>query len=154
MPAATEHRYLLAVDVPPTEAGKLRDALEGESLGLADRFGAAWLAAQIDAARIEVDTRAPSQWHDFAHDLEVLSLYLTPPVVGHEVEVGGGAVRAWRVSARRGEVVRVALHAHLDDDGDVVLGEPDLRDAKRRWHTFPDWIQSWLRGVHPELRDA
>jgi hypothetical protein len=144
-------RYLLKVHIPGTEAAILRDALDGEAFGLRDRLGADELERQIEGFELAVDRMAGARWDDFAHDIEVLSLYLTDDVSGIEIQVGE-ELRGWRLIGHRGEVVRLEIEVAWDESGQVVeLGSEIVAALAKRWSELPDWIKEGMRAKHGDL---
>lgn len=117
--------YLLDVHVPGTEAAILLDALAGEPFGLRDRLGSEELERQIAEFELHVDRVSEKRWEDFEHDIEILSLYLTPNVEGTEIRIedgkGGPSVQAWRIVAKSGEAVRLELEVRWDPEQQAIL---------------------------------
>jgi hypothetical protein len=145
--SAARWRYRLRADIHPTDARVLVDALDGEPFGLNAHLGAEAVRQMIDAFVIEVDEESDERWDDFANDLSILSVYLTQQqIVGHEIEIGA-ELRGWKILARRGETVRVAIDVWRDpDDGTLVLGEEDEEALAAQWPSLPEWARASL---HP-----
>jgi hypothetical protein len=150
-------RYLLKIDIHPTDAAILKDALDGERFGLRERLGAREIERQIDAFELNVDVRTLERWDDFEHDIETLSVYLSDDIVGKEIEVepsaGAPLVRAWKIAGRRGEVVRLRLEAGWDArDASIVLGEEDRDELEKRWPDLPEWVRDAMHLKPPDTR--
>ncbi|HZO14253.1 MAG TPA: hypothetical protein VFB62_13370 [Polyangiaceae bacterium] len=156
-PDAKPHwRYLLHVEIHPTDAAVLKDALEDEPFGLKKRLGAAELNRQIDHFEISVDAHSLERWDDFDHDIEILSVYLSEYIEGTEIHVqptkGAPVLHAWKVVGRRGEVVRLEREVHWEDES-IVLGDEHLEPLKKRWASFPEWVRDAMRLKYPRLRE-
>jgi hypothetical protein len=156
-PEAKPHwRYLLHVEIHPTDAAVLRDALEDEPFGLKKRLGAAEIDRQIDAFEISVDAQSLERWDDFDKDIEILSVYLSEYIEGTEIQVeptkGAPVLHAWKIVGRRGEVVRLEREVSWDEQS-IVVGEEELAPLKKRWASFPEWVRDAMRLKHPHLRE-
>ena len=155
--AQTHYRYRLHVDVEPTDAPVLKDALEDEPFGLRERYGLEEIHRQLDEHALLFEAASVERWTDFDSDLEVLSVYLSQYIVGFEVEVrptaGAPLLRAQKVVACRGEVVRlqaaVVWHAR---EQQLELREEELSDVVARWNEFPEWLRNAMRIKYPSTR--
>jgi hypothetical protein len=157
-PTGKRFRYLLSVEIHPTDAAVLRDALEDEPFGLKKRMGAAALNRQIDAFEISVDTVSTERWEDFDKDIEILSVYLSEYIEGTEIEIedtaGAPVLHAWKIVGRRGEVIRLEREVQWDaKESAIVIGEEALKPLEKRWKSLPEWVRDGMRAKHPHLRD-
>lgn len=148
--------YRLHVDIEPTDALVLRDALEDEPFGLKNRFGAWALNKQIEDFELSINADSEMRWDDFESDIEVLSIYLSQYIVGHEIRVeptaGAPLLDGWKVIGRRGEVERLRVDLSWDvREQRVVIGDEDMHDLVDRWAALPEWLQSALRLKYPRL---
>lgn len=155
--AQPHFRYRLQVDVEPTDAPVLKDALEDEPFGLRERYGLAEVHRQLDEHNLFFEAASLSRWDDFDSDLEVLSIYLSQYIVGFEVSVrptaGAPLLRAYKVVACRGELVRLEAEVVWQPrEQSIELGEEDLGDLVRRWNDFPEWLRNAMRFKHPATR--
>lgn len=148
-------RYIVRIHVPGTEAAILRDALEGEPVGLATRLGEGELERQIRELEIDVDEVSDERWDDFARDLEIMSLYLTSNVEGIEIQIDDGPeLRGFELIARRGEVVRLEVEVGWNaQEQSLVIGEEKLDALESQWSSLPDWIRTAMLAKHPELAE-
>ena len=138
------YRYQLTADIPPTELAKVKDALAGEPLALADLVGAQELQRQLDALRVSVDVVRSQRWTAFPKDIEILSTYLSTTVVATEIESGPERVRAWRHIGRGGEVVMIALDAERTPDGSLDVRGENQEALAMQLPDLPRWAQSML----------
>jgi hypothetical protein len=157
MPSDKPHwLYKLHLEIHPTDAAVLRDALEDEPFGLRKRMGAAALNRMIEAFDIHIDSTSAERWEDFEKDIEILSIYLSEYISGTEIQVeptkGAPILHAWKIVGRRGEVVRLELEASWDGK-EVVLGEEEIGPLEKRWASFPEWVRDAMRLKHPHLRE-
>lgn len=154
--AKHHYRYRMRVDVEPVDARMLRDALEDEPFGLRERYGMAEIERQLEAFELVVDTSSMERWDDFGSDLEIVSVYLSQYVVGHEIEVsptkGAPRLRAWKIVACRGESVRLDCDVLWDHrEGRVELHDENLEAVVDRWAELPEWLRNALRLKYPKL---
>jgi hypothetical protein len=151
-PSGSRWRYRLHVDINPTDAAVLRDAIDGEPFGLVKRFGLDEIRRMIDAFAIEVDAESDERWLELDNDVAILSLYLSQEqITASEIQVAP-ILRAWRLVGRRGQTVRLDLEVGLDaKDGAIVLGEEDVDALEARWATLPEWARASLRHKFPDL---
>jgi hypothetical protein len=151
------YRYELHVEVPPTEAAVLSDALEGEDLSLRDRLGEPVFRAQLAAEEIAIDEVVEAPWVEFAHDIEVLSTYLSVLIRGREIIVSheGGAtlVSGALFLGRRGELVRLPLSLSWDASHEKVVDHGVDEAAARKLDDLPDWVAG-SPGVFPRIAAA
>lgn len=150
------YRYRMQVDVEPVDARMLRDALEDEPFGLRERYGMAEIERQITDFELVVDTSSMERWDDFQSDLEILSVYLSQYVTGHEIEVvptrGAPLLKAWKLVACRGESVRLDCDVLWDPrEGRVDLHGENLEAVVDRWSDLPEWLRNALRLKYPKL---
>jgi hypothetical protein len=151
------HRYDLNVEVPPTEASVLVDALDGEPLSLKNRLGPAALRSQIETEqRIHVQVLSDDAWPDFENDIRTLSVYLSEPISGREVYVEPGdpepVLRGWLVLGRRGESARVPLRLVWNEDANALEDRGVDHDSLNPpWEELPAWVRDALG---PERRAA
>jgi hypothetical protein len=155
--AQTHYRYRLRVEVEPTDASVLKDALEDEPFGLRQRYGLAEIHRQLDEFELVFEAASAARWEDFDSDLEVLSVYLSQYIVGFEVHVrptaGAPLLRAQKVVACRGEVVRLEADVLWQPrEQEIELGQEELTDLVRRWEAFPEWLRNAMRIKHPRTR--
>ena len=157
-PSATPHfRYQLEVDVEPTDAPVLKDALEDEPFGLRERYGMQMLRDQLDEHALHIASSSTERWDDFEGDLEILSIYLSQYIVGYEVHVrptaGAPLLSAWKIIARRGEVLRVEAEVTWNAPSrSVEVGDEDLARIVDRWQELPEWMRNAMRIKYPHLR--
>jgi len=149
-------RYRMRVDVEPVDARMLRDALEDEPFGLRERYGMAEIERQLGEHELVVSTSSTERWEDFTSDLEIVSVYLSQYVVGHEIEVtptkGAPILNAWKIVACRGESVRLDCDVLWDHrQGRVELHDENLEGIVERWSELPEWLRNALRLKYPRL---
>ncbi|MFP6685837.1 MAG: hypothetical protein VB934_14040 [Polyangiaceae bacterium] len=121
---ASHYRYLLDVEIHPTDAAVLRDGIDGEEFGLRTRLGAKVLSRQIDEFQLKVDTMSVERWGDFEHDIEILSVYLSQAIEGREVHVEFTGtepkIEGWKIIGRRGSTERLAIDVYWDAASDEI----------------------------------
>ena len=97
----------------------------------------------------------------FPDDVAALSAYLFQIVTGVEVAermvdaTTTDDARAWKITARRGEWVKVPLLVEEAEPG-IFHADPDREDTEviaAQWNTYPRWFQDGMRYKYPLLRD-
>ena len=150
-------RYHLALEIDAIDAPVLVDALEDEPCLIRDRIGRREIERRIREGLLDFHAMSLERLDGFERDIATFSVYLSSYVVGREIEVrptlGAPLVRGWKIVARQGEVVRLALDlgwsAH---DESIVDADEDVADVAGRWAELPEWMQNAMRIKHPRLR--
>jgi hypothetical protein len=152
-PSVLGWHYRLRVDIHPTDAGVLRDALDGEPFGLIRHLGEEEVRRMIDSFALDVDAQSAERWDDFEGDISILSVYLSQTeIVGHEIHARADGLSAWRIVGRRGETIRFDLSPSWDEqEGAIVLGDEDVKALEARWSDLPEWARASLARKFPEL---
>ncbi len=148
--------YRLHVDIEPTDAPVLRDALEDEPFGLRYRIGQHALNRQLSEYELSVNAHSSQRWDDFDKDIEVLSVYLSQYIVGYEMQVrptaGAPLLDGWKVVGCRGEVVRLLIGLEWNArEEQVVIHQEDIADLTKRWEQLPEWLRNAMRLKYPRL---
>lgn len=153
----TRYTYQLQVDISGDERGTIHDALEDEPFAIREVLGNPALEAMIDAGEILFVRTLDAPFAEFERDIGTLSVYLSQYIIGREIQIeetpGAPVLRGWKVVGRQGETARLALDLDWDARAQKVVDhDEDVRDARARWATFPEWLRTALRAKHPELR--
>jgi hypothetical protein len=154
-------RYHARIDASGTDRQNLPDCLEGEDLACFQFQDRETCYEQIRAGEWTIAGAFAEPYVAFPQDLAIVSLYLFQIVKGVEISERYVSrdkvddVRAWKVVARRGEWVKVALQVGRDDLGafHVNADEEDLEVVRARWADYPLWFHDGMRRKHPTLRD-
>ncbi len=149
--------YELHVDISGDERGTVRDALEDEPFAIRDRVGNAALEEMIEAGELVFEQTLDAPFAEFERDIDTLSVYLSQYIIGREIWIeetpGAPVLKGWKVVGRQGETARLALDLDWDHRAQKVIDhDEDVRDARARWASLPEWLRSALRAKHPELR--
>jgi len=157
----TVWRYHMQVEVTGTDRQSLPDCLEAEHLALFGVDAREEVYRQLREGSYTFRATFPEPLSPFPEDVAAFSVYLFQIVIGIEVaeryvdETTTDDVRAWKITARRGEWVKVPLVIDDSEPGrfDVDSDREDLEVVAARWNEYPRWFQDGMRFKYPKLRE-
>jgi membrane protease YdiL (CAAX protease family) len=156
----TVWRYHLAVELEGTDRQNLPLCFESEELALFQVVAREEVYRQLRSGRFLFADEFDDPFVAFPDDVAAFSAYLFQIVTGIEIserrtdESTIDDVRAWKISSRRGEWVKVPLVVqHLEGSSfDVDPDREDLEVLAARWDSYPRWFQDGMRFKYPSLR--
>jgi len=154
-------RYHLRLELDGTDRANLPDCLEGEELAIFAVVPREQVYAQLRDGVFVFQATFAEPLSPFPEDVAALSAYLFQVVTGVEVAerfVEDGTTddaRAWKITARRGEWVKVPLLVDESEPGrfDVDPDREDIEVIAAQWHSYPRWFQDGMRFKYPSLRE-
>jgi membrane protease YdiL (CAAX protease family) len=157
----TVWRYHLRLDLTGTDRHSLPDCLEEEQLAMFAVVPREEVYRQLREGRFVFGATFAEPFAPFPEDLAALSAYLFQIVTGVEVaerfvdEKHTDDVRAWKISARQGEWVKVPILVEETEPGrfDVDPDREDTEVVAAHWNDYPRWFQDGMRFKYPRLRE-
>ncbi|MEM8883965.1 MAG: CPBP family intramembrane glutamic endopeptidase [Planctomycetota bacterium] len=154
-------RYHLRVELTGTDRQTLPQCLEAEDLALFQAEPREEVYGKIHEGLFVFADEFDEPFVAFPDDIAAISTYLFQVVTGVEVaerrvsEDEVDDVRAWKITSRRGEWVKVPLLVEASVPGQFEV-DPDREDIEvvaARWSEYPRWFQDGMRFKYPSLRD-
>ena len=156
----TVWRYHLRLELTGTDRQSLPDCLESEALAIFGLMPREEVYRQLRDGLFVFQATFAEPLRAFPDDVAALSAYLFQVVRG--VEVAERLVdpqttddaRAWKITARRGEWVKVPLLVEESEPGrfDIDPDREDIDVIAAQWSTYPRWFQDGMRFKYPTLR--
>ncbi|MHC4939260.1 MAG: lysostaphin resistance A-like protein [Planctomycetota bacterium] len=157
----TVWRYHLQVEISGTDRMTLPECLEAEDLALFQIVPREEVYRRLADGVFDFSEAFDEPFIAFPDDIAAISTYLFQVVTGVEVaarmvdENTVDDMRAWKISSRRGEWVKVPLVVEESAPG-VFDVDPDREDTEvmaAHWDEYPRWFQDGMRFKYPTLRE-
>ncbi|MHC4847648.1 MAG: lysostaphin resistance A-like protein [Planctomycetota bacterium] len=157
----TVWRYHLRVEISGTDRMNLPDCLESEDLALFQVVAREEVYRELADGLFVFADEFQEPFIAFPDDVAAISTYLFQVITGVEVaermvdEETTDDVRAWKISSRRGEWVKVPLLVEETAPG-IFEVDPDREDLEvmaAHWSEYPRWFQDGMRFKYPALRE-
>jgi len=158
----TVWRYDLRVELTGTDRETLAECLEHEELALFRYMPREDVYEQFRGGMLVFTATFAEPFGAFPRDIATISTYLSETVIGLEAaerftdETTTDDVRAWKITAQRGEWVKVPLVVQPGPESGKFVVDPDKEDAEvlaAHWNDYPRWFQDGMRFKYPRLRD-
>jgi len=157
----TVWRYHLRVEITGTDRSTLPECLQAEELALFQIMPREEVERELRNGLLVFSAEFQEPFVAFPEDISAISTYLFQVVTGIEVAERmtdpetTDDVRAWKITSRRGEWVKVPLVVETSAPG-VFEVDPDREDLEvmaARWSGYPRWFQDGMRFKYPALRE-
>jgi len=154
-------RYHLRLELTGTDRQTLPECLEAEDLALFQVMPREAVYRDLRAGLLVFSEEFQEPFVAFPDDIAAISTYLFQIVTGIEVaermvdERTTDDVRAWKITSRRGEWVKVPLVVDESEPGvfEVDPEREDLDVMAAHWTEYPRWFQDGMRFRYPTLRE-